>query len=60
MSSSSVSCLGFNNFRAEEFCILAGEEGVKLKELINGVSLLEMEGNDSFEVYDASTTTFFF
>lgn len=26
-----------------------GEEGVKLKELINGVSLLEMEGNDSFE-----------
>lgn len=59
ISSSSVSCLGFNNFRAEEFCILAGEEGVKLKELINGVSLLEMEGNDSFEVYDASTTFFF-
>ncbi|KAJ9699419.1 hypothetical protein PVL29_008148 [Vitis rotundifolia] len=27
-----------------------GEEGVKLKELINGVSLLEMEGNDSFEL----------
>nr|CAN62427.1 hypothetical protein VITISV_034841 [Vitis vinifera] len=29
-----------------------GEEGVKLKELINGVSLLEMEGNDSFEFCD--------